>query len=175
MNKFKVGDRVRHHLCGGVRNNCKNLDVEGEVKEVTSYHVSVLLNNGELNNYTEGDLESVSVRLTTSETIIVDPKTGGKKGQKLAQLGALDPKAIMAVADVAGFGAQKYDRYNFMKGYAWSLSYDALQRHLHAFWSGVDRDEESELYHLAHAAWHCLALLTFLIRNKGTDDRPPKA
>ena len=25
-----------------------------------------------------------------------------------------------------------------------------------------------------HAAWHCLALLSFLVRGLGTDDRPPK-
>lgn len=106
------------------------------------------------------------------ETIVTDPTTGGKKGQKLPQIGAMDPLAILEVAKVAGFGAQKYARYNFMKGYAWSLSYDALQRHLHQFWARTDKDEESGLYHLAHAAWHCLALLTFVLRSKGTDDRP---
>lgn len=107
------------------------------------------------------------------EIRIVDPKTGGEKGQKLAQLGALDPRALLEVGKVAGFGATKYARYNFAKGYAWSLSYDALQRHLGAFWERTDKDEESGLYHLAHAAWHCLALLTFSIRGLGTDDRFP--
>lgn len=105
------------------------------------------------------------------EVRVIDPKTGGEKGRKLAQLGALDPQAIMRVAEVAGFGAEKYARYNFAKGYDWSLSYDALQRHLHAFWGGEDVDRESLLPHLAHAAWHCLALLTFLQRGRGTDDR----
>jgi len=105
------------------------------------------------------------------ETRITDPKTGGEKGQKLAQLGALDPKSLLEVAKVAGFGAKKYARYNYVKGFAWSLSYDAMQRHLLAFWDRQDTDEESGLYHLAHAAWHCLALLTFQIRGLGTDDR----
>ena len=111
--------------------------------------------------------------MSAREELVIDPKTGGSKGRKDAQLGAVDPGAIMAVAEVAGFGARKYARYNFARGYAWSLSYDALQRHLHAFWGGQDRDEETGLYHLAHAAWHCLALLTFVMRGRGTDDRFP--
>lgn len=106
------------------------------------------------------------------ETRVTDPTTGAQKGSKICQIGGTDPLASIEVGKVAGFGAKKYARYNFMKGYAWSLSYDALQRHLHAFWSGEDKDEESGLYHLAHAAWHCLALLSFLLRKRGTDDRP---
>ena len=110
-------------------------------------------------------------RIQAEEVRTVDPKTGGEKGMKLPQMGALEPRSLMEVAKVAGFGAKKYERYNFLKGYNWSLSYDALQRHLHAFWSGEDKDPESGLYHLAHAAWHCLALLSYSILRKGTDDR----
>lgn len=110
---------------------------------------------------------------TDEEVRVKDPATGGEKGQKLCQMGALDPQSLMEVGKVAGYGGIKYERYNFAKGYKWSLSYDALQRHLMAFWNGEDRDGESGLYHLAHAAWHCLALLTFVIRGKGTDDRFP--
>lgn len=109
--------------------------------------------------------------LLDNEVRITDPETGGQKGAKLPQLGAIEPMAILEVAKIAGFGAQKYDRYNYLKGYRWSLSYDALQRHLLLFWSGEDRDAESGLYHLGHAAWHCLALLSFTLFKRGTDDR----
>ena len=109
----------------------------------------------------------------TNEVRIVDPNTGGMKGQKLCEMGAIDPLALWAVGEVAGFGGIKYERYNFVKGYKWSLSYDALQRHLMQFWSGETIDPESGLPHLASAAWHCLALLTFSLRGKGTDDRFP--
>jgi hypothetical protein len=109
------------------------------------------------------------------EVRIKDEITGGEKGQKQAQLGAVDPAALLSVATVAGFGTEKYARYNFAKGYAWSLSFDALQRHLLAFWNGENNDPESKLPHLAHAAWHCLALLTFSLRKRGTDDRFPQA
>lgn len=109
--------------------------------------------------------------MSAEEIRVTDPTTGGQKGQKLAQLGALDPAALMEVAKIAGFGASKYERMNYMRGFAWSLSYDALQRHIHEFWNGNEVDEESGLLHMAHAAWQCLCLLSFSRRNLGTDDR----
>jgi hypothetical protein len=106
-----------------------------------------------------------------TEVRIIDPETGGAKGQKQTRLGALDPLALKALGDVAGMGEEKYDRFNFAKGYAWSLSVDALFRHLLAFLDGEDTDPESGLPHTAHVAWHGLALTTFLLRGRGTDDR----
>jgi hypothetical protein len=105
------------------------------------------------------------------EEVRVVSETGGEKGQKLAQLGSIDPGALLDVARVAGYGATKYSRNNYLRGYDWSLSFDALQRHLLAFWSGEDIDPESGLPHLAHASWHTLALLAFMRHNLGTDDR----
>jgi len=98
--------------------------------------------------------------------------TGGQKETKLAQLGSLDPRTLLLLGEVAGFGATKYARYNFMKGYDWSLSFDACQRHLLAFWGGEDTDDESGLPHLGHAAWHCLAMLSFMLDHPEYDDRP---
>lgn len=103
----------------------------------------------------------------------VTSETGGQKGKKLAQLHAIDPTSLYMLAEVAGFGSDKYEDYNYTKGYDWSLSYSALQRHLMAFWSGENYDDESGMPHLAHAAWHCMALLTFLNWRVGTDDRFP--
>lgn len=117
---------------------------------------------------TDGD--TVRFNRFTGETRTTS-STGGQKGKKLAQMSALDPNSILKVAEVAGFGAEKYAKLNFMKGYDWSLSYDALQRHIQAFWNGQDNDEESEMLHIAHAAWHCLTLISFYERGLGTDDR----
>lgn len=110
-------------------------------------------------------------RMATSKEVRVTSDTGGQKGSKDARIGSLDPLALMEVAKVAGFGEKKYARLNYMKGYEWSLSYDAMQRHLHAFWSGEDLDPESGLPHLAHAAWHCLALMAFMREHPNYDDR----
>lgn len=108
----------------------------------------------------------------SQEVRVVDPVTGGAKGSKPCQVGALDSLALEELGLVAGFGGKKYERYNFLKGYAWSLSVDAAFRHFLAFLSGEDRDPESDLLHTAHACWHLHALTGFQLRSIGTDDRP---
>lgn len=97
--------------------------------------------------------------------------TGGEKGRKECEFGAIDPLAREELGKVAGFGARKYSRGNYLLGYDWSLCVDALHRHMLAFESGEDRDPESGLLHVAHAAWHGLALASFTLRGIGTDDR----
>lgn len=123
----------------------------------------------------EGDEVRKMIHRDLKETLKAEVRmtssTGGQKGKKLAELGSLDPNSLLKVAEVAGFGSQKYDRLNYMKGYEWSLSFDAMQRHLLAFWAGQDKDDESEMLHLAHAAWHCLTMISFVERGLGTDDR----
>lgn len=109
----------------------------------------------------------------SGEVRVTDPETGGQKGQKPEQYSLLPVQALAQVARVYSYGAEKYDRNNWRKGYAWHLSYDAMQRHLHAFWGGEDLDPESGLPHLAHAMFHALTLLTFLSDPKyaSKDDR----
>lgn len=99
--------------------------------------------------------------------------TGGQKGQKSNRLGGADPLAMEELGRIYGFGEEKYDRFNYLKGYDWSLSIDALKRHLLAFEAREDRDGESGLLHTAHVAWHGLALTSFVLRGVGTDDRAP--
>lgn len=108
------------------------------------------------------------------EIRIVDPESGGEKGSKLSQIGLVDPVALYRVGEVAGFGAIKYDKFNYLKGYAWDLTYNAMQRHFEEFWMGRDFDDESGLLHLAHGTWHGLALISFYERKLGTDTRPPR-
>jgi hypothetical protein len=105
------------------------------------------------------------------EVRVTDPVTGGQKGSKDCQIGALDPLALMRVGEVAGFGASKYSTFNYLKGFAWSLSFNALMRHSLAMWNGEDIDPESGLPHAAHIAWQGLCLTSFYERKLGTDDR----
>jgi hypothetical protein len=106
-----------------------------------------------------------------SEVRVTDPKTGGQKGSKPERFDLIPWDAMEEVSRVYAFGAQKYDDHNWLKGYKWSLSFAALFRHVAKAMLGEDRDPESGLLHLAHAAFHCLALITFVIRELGTDDR----
>lgn len=107
----------------------------------------------------------------TSGEVRVVSATGGEKGQKASQLGAIDPLALLHLGEVSGFGAQKYAAFNYLKGYDWRLSFDAAMRHAFTFWGGEDRDPESGLFHTAHFAWHGLALTSFLLRELGEDTR----
>ena len=107
-----------------------------------------------------------------SEVRLTDPDTGGQKGQKPEAYALIPVKPLAEVARVYGFGAEKYDSRNWEKGYAWSLSYSSLQRHINAFWGGEDTDPESGLPHLAHAVFHCLAMMEWVETHPEKDDRP---
>lgn len=111
--------------------------------------------------------------LHDTETRVTDAATGGMKGKKATQAGALDPVALIQLSRVAGMGADKYAAFNYLRGYDWSLSFNAMMRHALLFWAGEDCDPESGLPHMAHAAWMALSLVSFMEREAGTDDRPP--
>lgn len=104
--------------------------------------------------------------------MVVDPTTGGVKGQKLERTDLLPVGPLLKLARHFGVGARKYEDRNWEKGYAWSLSYGALLRHLFAFWSGQDIDPETGSPHMAAVAFHALALLQFMDTHPELDDRP---
>lgn len=110
---------------------------------------------------------------TGGEVRITDPTTGGQKGSKEARHSLIPVGPLDLLARVYGRGSKKYDDWNWAKGYKWSLSYDAMQRHLNKFWKGEEIDEELGLPHLACAAWHCFTLLEYstVERHRVRDDR----
>lgn len=105
------------------------------------------------------------------EKRITNKLTGGQKGMKQARFGLIPSKPLWEVARVYGYGAEKYANRNWEKGYDWGLSYDAMMRHLNQFWQGEYLDDESELPHLAHAVFHCLALMQYSEHFPEFDDR----
>ena len=72
------------------------------------------------------------------------------------------------------FGAAKYGDRNWMQGLPYSRWYDAAQRHLMAFWGGEDKDPESGLHHVAHAAFSLFALQWQQAEKPELDDRGVK-
>jgi hypothetical protein len=106
------------------------------------------------------------------EVRVVDPDTGGEKGSKLARMELLPVGALRAIAEHFGRGAEKYEARNWERGYAWSLSYGALLRHLLAWWGGEDHDPELGSHHLDAVGFHVLALRTFVDTHPEKDDRP---
>jgi hypothetical protein len=84
----------------------------------------------------------------------------------------IPPDAMLEVVKVFSEGAKKYEDRNWEKGMKWNKHFAAMQRHLWKWESGISLDEESGLNHLAHAAFGCLALLAYELRQIGEDDRP---
>lgn len=105
------------------------------------------------------------------EVRVVDPTTGGEKGSKLARFSLLPWDVLYELAEHYGRGSRKYADRNWEKGYDWSLSIDALGRHLAQWLAGEDSDPETGSSHLIAVAWHALALRWFMRHGKGTDTR----
>jgi hypothetical protein len=83
----------------------------------------------------------------------------------------LSTEAMNQTAAVLAFGADKYAEHNWRKGFAWSRPLAAAMRHITAFNAGEDKDPESGLSHLAHAACCIMFLLEFEKTHKELDDR----
>lgn len=60
-------------------------------------------------------------------------------------------EALIAMATVFGYGAEKYGEYNWRGGINHSRLYAAVMRHLTSYWGGETTDPESGLNHLHHA------------------------
>lgn len=104
----------------------------------------------------------------------VTSETGGQKGTKPARYDLIPAQPLETLARLYGRGAEKYDDHNWRKGYDWSLSFAALQRHAWQFWNGEDNDAETGLPHMASVAFHALALIEFMETHRDFDNRPTR-
>ncbi len=106
--------------------------------------------------------------------------TGGQKGVKLERFDLIPVRPVIAVARLYGFGAEKYESRNWERGYEWSKSFGAMQRHSWAFWGGEDLIPQNEagddptagMPHMAAVAWHSFALMEWAFTHPELDDRP---
>ena len=72
-------------------------------------------------------------------------------------------------------GARKYGRHNYREaGVRASVYYDAMLRHMGAFWEGEDIDPDSGLSHVTKAIAGLMVLRDSMIKGNWVDDRPPK-
>jgi hypothetical protein len=101
--------------------------------------------------------------------------SGGAKGSKQARFDQVPTRALYELAEHTGKGTTKYPDKdgvpNFRFGYKWGLSYAAAMRHMVQFWDGEDYDEETGSKHVIAAAWHMIALATFMDEHADKDDR----
>lgn len=128
-----------------------------------SVHASGVYADGEI-------LEGGRVAFAKDE-VRTTSATGGEKGTKPERYDLIPVGALAQVAALYGRGAAKYAAHNWRRGYEWSKSYAALQRHATQFWNGEDNDAEMDLPHMASVAFHAFALLTFMEEQRDFDDR----
>lgn len=97
---------------------------------------------------------------------------GRKNDQGKLRMELVPVTAIKAMARGFGYGADKYEAYNWCKGLSTSRLYAATMRHLTAWWEGEEMDPESGLSHLDHVLC-CAAMLEGTVTGGlGEDDRP---
>lgn len=97
--------------------------------------------------------------------------SGVKADEGKPDMSLLSTIALLKVVAVLDFGKKKYASHNWRKGMAWSRVLSAALRHLFAYISGEDKDKESGLSHLAHAACCVLFLLEYEETKRELDDR----
>ncbi len=93
-------------------------------------------------------------------------------GRAKPALRAIPPIAILHLGGAMGEGESKYGRFNWRdKTVTSSVYYDAIQRHLLAWWDGENNASDSGRHHLAHVMACCAILLDAEAASKLNDDR----
>lgn len=108
--------------------------------------------------------------MTTKES---NPKDS--VGTKKAPMSTVSSPTMMEVGLAMLEGARKYGRHNYrVAGISASVYYDALFRHMMAWWEGEDIDPDSGLSHVVKAIATLMVLRDAMLVGKFNDDRPPK-
>lgn len=107
------------------------------------------------------------------EATVKDSNPKDAVGIKKAPLSTVSAPVMMEVGVAMMEGALKYGRHNYRAiGVRASVYYDALMRHIMAWWEGEDIDEESGLSHITKAIACLMVQRDAMIRDKMVDDRP---
>jgi hypothetical protein len=104
-----------------------------------------------------------------------DPRTsvaGLRYDEGKNQIELLPPEWIWGLGEVMTQGARKYAKRNWEKGMKWSRVVGSLFRHVLKFLAGERYDPETGCHHMLHAAWNCLALVSYDLRGLGENDLP---
>lgn len=83
----------------------------------------------------------------------------------------LPTRPLQELIKLLMFGAKKYEPHNWRRGFDYSRCFDALMRHLEAWWQGEDIDAESGCHHLSAVMFYAVILLEFHFTGTGRDDR----
>ena len=104
---------------------------------------------------------------------------GLKYDDEKIMLELIAPELLFAVGITLTYGANKYDAENWRKGINYKRIYGGVMRHMTAWFNGENKDPESGLPHLWHAATGMMFLITYeehdMSYGDKFDDRPNMA
>ncbi len=99
-----------------------------------------------------------------------NPKTA--IGLSKPSLASVPPMPLFEIGKAMSDGARKYGRFNWREhSITGSVYYDAMMRHLTAWYNGEDIASDSGVHHLAHLAACVLIVLDAEAHGKINDDR----
>lgn len=99
------------------------------------------------------------------------PQMSARFNEGKTQLREIDSNFILGIGEVLTQSRGKYDELNWQKDTKFSTPYESAMRHLLAYWSGQDYDNESGKHHLLHAATNLMFLFFHSRNNPHMDDR----
>ena len=95
-------------------------------------------------------------------------------GVKKVPLSVVPSNVLMEIGVALLEGGAKYGKHNYrVAGIRYSVYYDALMRHIMAWWEGEDLDPDSGLSHVTKAISTLVVLRDAMLNEMFTDDRPP--
>jgi len=100
-----------------------------------------------------------------------EPQLAARFNKGKLRYDLLEPFAMEQLVKIFSKGAEKYGDKNWLKGMEWSKCLASLKRHIAAFENGEDIDPELGTYHMANAAWNCLAIVSYYKHAPHLDDR----
>lgn len=96
---------------------------------------------------------------------------GVKADQGKLQWSLLPMQFLRGVVRVLMKGSVKYSTHNWRRGMPFSQPYNALMRHMDAYWAGEDVDPETGECHLDHAMCCLMFLRAYHEEYPELDDR----
>ena len=107
----------------------------------------------------------------------MENKVGIKHDQGKLEYHLLSSDALNGLIEILMFGKERYGAFNWAKGLTYSRVYDALERHIKAWWNGENLDPDSHKSHLYHVLCNAMFLAHFISypeKYEEFDDRPHK-
>jgi hypothetical protein len=168
MLQFKKGDRVKYI---GRGEEGLNHGESGIVKEVGEYYSVQFSDPSDFSYVWHRELVSLECPVVESVKPQLEATGGTKHDGGKPDLSLISSNSIVKIAEVLTYGKTKYDANNWRKGMKWTRVSSAVLRHIFAWLGGQDKDPETGISHLAHAACGLIFLLEFEDTHPELDDR----